>query len=81
MTSKIIKNQRKLARNFKIRVEMTENTPLNILEEMLIEMFDEGVNQYLKKEKKKNPEKSQKQILIEMYRLRERLKGRRYKYE
>ena len=38
MTSKTIENQRKLARNFTKRVEMTENTPLNILEEMLIEM-------------------------------------------
>jgi len=70
---------RKLMRNFKGLVELTHKTPLKDLENMLTETYDYAINDYIKIEKKRNPEKSRKEILIEMYKLRERLKGRKSK--
>ncbi len=77
MTLNPIKEKRKIARDFLGKVEMAKRTPLKVLEKMFIELYDEGIKTYIRKEKEKYPEKSRKQILIEMYALSERLKGRR----
>jgi len=72
-----ITQYRKLVRNFKGRVELTKKTPLKDLENMLIEIYDYGIKDYIRIEKKMHPNKSRKEILIEMYKLREKLKGRK----
>ena len=68
--------QRKISRDFKSKVELTKKTPLPILERMLCEYYDEGIKTFIKTEKKKHPEMSEKEILIRMYRLSEKLKGK-----
>jgi hypothetical protein len=77
MTSNSKKENRKIARDFLGKVKMAEKTPLKVLERMFIEIYDEAIRTYIINEKKKNPHKSQKEILIEMYKLSERLKGRK----
>jgi len=72
-----ITQYRKLVRNFKGRVELTQKTPLKDLENMLIEIYDYGINDYIRTEREMHPNKSRKEILIEMYKLREKLKGRK----
>jgi len=72
-----ITQYRKLVRNFKGRVELTKKTPLKDLENMLIEIYDYGIKDYIRTEREMHPNKSRKIILIEMYKLREKLKGRK----
>lgn len=72
-----ITQYRKLVRNFKGRVELTKKTPLKDLENMLIEIYDYGIKDYIRTEREMHPNKSRKEILIEMYKLREKLKGRK----
>ncbi len=72
-----ITQYRKLVRNFKGRVELTKKTPLKDLENMLIEIYDYGIKDYIRTEREMHPDKSRKEILIEMYKLREKLKGRK----
>ena len=73
------KNFRKISRNFKERVELMKRTPLKELEKMSVEMFEYGVRDYIRTEREMHPNKSKKEIIIEMYKLREKLKGRKIK--
>jgi len=77
MKSDSDKNYRKIVRNFKARVDLMKKTPLKKLEKMFIEMYDYGVQDYIRTEKLIHPNKSDKEIIIEMYKLREKLKGRK----
>lgn len=70
---------RKISRDFKGKIKLTERTPLRKLEKLFIEMYDFGLMNYLKIEKERHPLKSRKEIIIEMYKLREKLKGRKIK--
>ena len=79
MTVDFHKNYRKLSRNFKSQVELANRTSIEILEKMLVELHDFYVQNYIKTENEKYPEKSRKEIIIEMYQLREKLKGRKKK--
>ena len=72
-----ITQYRKFIRDFKGRVELMKKTPLNDLENMLIEIYDYGIKDYIRTEREMHPNKSRKEILIEMYKLREKLKGRK----
>ncbi len=77
MKSDIDKNYRKIVRNFKGRVDLMKKTPLKELEKMFIEMYDYGIQDYIRTEKSIHPDKSDKEIILEMYKLREKLKGRK----
>lgn len=77
MKTETDKNYRKIVRNFKARVKLMEKTPLKDLEKMFIEMYDYGIQDYIRTEKLMYPEKNTKEIVIEMYKLREKLKGRK----
>ncbi|TFF93503.1 MAG: hypothetical protein EU544_05795 [Promethearchaeota archaeon] len=77
MTSYSTKYSRSIARDFLGKVEMAKNTPLKVLERMFNEIYDEAMKTYLRTEHEKYPHKSQKQILIKMYEISERLKGRK----
>lgn len=78
MTKNFNKNYRKLARNFKGRVELTKKTPLKDLEKLFIEMYDYGLENYIKTEMKNHPKMSQKEIILGMYELHKKMKGRKY---
>lgn len=77
MKTETDKNYRKIVRNFKARVKLMEKTPLKDLEKMFIEMYDYGIQDYIRTEKLMYPDKNTKEIVIEMYKLREKLKGRK----
>ncbi|MGV9202663.1 MAG: hypothetical protein ACOC44_01415 [Promethearchaeia archaeon] len=60
-------------------MKLTEQTSQRKLEKMFVELYDFGVNSYLKTEKKRFPEKSTKEIIIDMYKLSDKLKSRNIK--
>ncbi len=66
-------NYRKLMRDFKGRVELMKRIPLKELEKMFIELYEYGINDYIKTEKELHPNKTRKEIIISMYKLREKL--------
>jgi hypothetical protein len=70
---------RKFHRDFKWKVKMANITSLHILEQMFRELFDENLNTFIKTEKERYPELTEKEILINMYLLSEKLKGRKNK--
>lgn len=76
MKTKEEKEHRKFSRDFKGKVELTKKTPLSDLEEMFSEYYDESIELYLRIEKEKHPNTSEKEILIGMYKLSEKLKGK-----
>ncbi len=79
MRTDLDKKFRKISRDFKGKVELTNKTPIEYLEKMFVEMYDFNLQYYIDTERKLHPKKSRKEILIEMYKLKERLKGRKYK--
>jgi len=68
---------RKNARDFKGRIEIMKKTDLEKIESLFLELYDLGLKDYLQKEKKRYPEKTQKQIIIDMYRLHDKLRRKR----
>ncbi len=78
MKSEISKQFRKISRDFKGKVALMEKTPLEDLEKMVSEYYDEGITTFIRIEKNKNPDMTEKEILIEMYKLSEKLKGKKH---
>ncbi len=72
---------RKLERDFKKRVELMKNIPLEHLEKIFIELYDVGLKEYIDNEKKRFPNKSTKDIIIDMHMFHEKMKGRRNKWK
>jgi hemerythrin-like domain-containing protein len=70
-------HNRKIARDFLGKVEMAKKTPQKVLEQIFMEIYEEGIKRYIKRERERFPNKPRKQILIEMYELKEKLKGRK----
>jgi len=79
MTTEKDKEVRKISRDFKGKVKLMEKTPLRDLDKMFSEYYDEGIERYIRDEKLKHPNMTEKEILIEMYKFSEKLKGRKYK--
>jgi len=79
MKKDLAKQYRKISRDFKAKVKLTEETPLEDLEKLFVELYDFGLENYIKTERERHPQKSEKEIIIEMYQLREKLKGRKIK--
>ena len=67
---------RKISRDFRGKVELMKKTPLKDLEIMFSEYYDEAIENYIRTEKKKHPNMTEKEILIGMYELSEKLKGK-----
>jgi hypothetical protein len=44
---------------------------------MFIEIYEYGINDYIRKEREQYPERSTKEIILKMYELRDKLKGRK----
>jgi len=66
---------RKISRDFKGRIEKMKTTPLKILESMFLELYNYGLEEFIKTEKLKYPDKSRKEIVIDMYKMHDKLKG------
>ena len=79
MTTEKDKEVRKVSRDFKGKVKLVEKTPLRDLDKMFSEYYDESIEWYIREEKAKHPNMSEKEILIEMYKFSEKLKGRKHK--
>ena len=50
---------------------------LEISESIFLELHEFGLQEYLKVEKEKHPDKTRKEIILGMYKLHDRLKGKR----
>ena len=77
MTSESNTNFRKITRDFKGRIELMKKTELKKIESIFLEIFELGLQDYIQKEKKRYPDKSHKEIIIDMYQLHDKLRGRR----
>jgi hypothetical protein len=75
MRSKEDREYRKIVRNFKGRVDMMNRASIETLEAMFLELHEFGLNEYIKKEREKQPNKTRKEIIIDMYKLHDKLKN------
>ena len=58
---------RRTARNFKGKIELMKRTPLKIIEANFLELHEMCMQKYIEIEKNKFPEKTRKEIIIDMY--------------
>jgi hypothetical protein len=79
MTSEGNDNPRKTIRDFKGRIELMRKTELKKLESLFLEIYDLSLQYYIQKEKEKYPNKTHKEIIIDMYKFHDRLRGRKKK--
>ena len=77
MTSELNNNFRKKARDFKGRIEMMKRTNLEKIESLFLELFELGLIDFIQKEKERHPNKTHKEIIIEMYQYHDKLRGRK----
>ncbi|MBD3339627.1 MAG: hypothetical protein GF353_10990 [Candidatus Lokiarchaeota archaeon] len=75
MSSEENLKQRKIARDFKGRIEMMKHTSIEILESMFLELYNYGLEEFIKKEMERYPNKSRKEIILDMYKIHDKLKG------
>lgn len=74
MSTKENRDFRKIARDFKGRIERMKHTPIENLEAMFLELYNFGIEEYIRTEKKKDPKKKRKAIILDMYKLHDKLK-------
>jgi len=77
MTSELNTKFRKIARDFKGRIELMKKTDLKQIESIFLEIYELGLQDYLQKEKERNPDKTHKEIIINMNQFHDRLRGRK----
>ena len=77
MSPKTERMFRKKVRDFKGHIQMMNKTPLKDLENLFLEIHENALQDYITTERKRNPQKSRKEIIIEMYQLHDKLKGKR----
>ena len=68
---------RKISRDFKGRIELMKKTDLKKIESLFLELYELGLRDYLQKEKEKYPDKTHKEIIINMYQFHDRIRGRK----
>ena len=68
---------RKTIRDFKGRIELMNKTDLKKVESLFLELYELGLQDYLRIEKEKYPEKSHKEIIIQMYQFHDKLRGKK----
>ena len=49
------------------KIQIIKRTPQKVLEELFLDMCNSGIDQYITKMQLKYPDKSAKQIMIELY--------------
>jgi len=67
-------NYRKIVRNFKGRMEFMNKTPTEDAVKIFFEICDLGINNYIRIEKERFPNKSIKEIVLEMHQYHEKKK-------
>ena len=77
MTSDSELDLRKQARDFLGRIRLMNRRPLEISESIFLDLHEFGLQEYLKVEKEKHPDKTRKEIILDMYELHDKLKGKR----
>ena len=77
------KNYRKTVRNFKGRMEFMNKTPPEDAVKIFFEICDLGINNYIRIEKERFPNKSIKEIVLEMHNIHEKTKtiGRKNRWK
>ncbi len=68
---------RKIIRDFKGRIELMKKTDLNKIESIFLEIYELGLQAYIQKERERFPERTHKEIIINMYNFHDRLRGRK----
>lgn len=68
---------RKVVRDFKGRIELMKTTTLEKLESLFLELFELGLKHFIQREKERFPDKTHKDIIINMYHFHDRLRGRK----
>ena len=68
---------RKVVRDFKARIELMKTTTLEKLESLFLELFELGLKDFIQREKERFPDKTHKDIIINMYHFHDRLRGRK----
>ena len=77
MTSDSNKNFRKIARDFKGRIELMNRIPVEASISLFFELCNFNLNNYIKIEKERYPNKSIKDIIIKMYEVNNKIKRRK----
>ena len=77
MTSDSEKNFRKKARDFKRRIELMKKIPAEASISLFFELCNFNLNNYIKIEKERYPNKSIKDIIINMYKVNNKIKRRK----
>jgi len=74
---------RKIVRNFKGRMEFMNKTPTEDAVKIFFEICDLGINNYIRIEKERFPNKSIKEIVLEMHQYYEKKKqiGRKNRWK
>jgi hypothetical protein len=74
---------RKIVRDFKGRMEFMNRTPPEDAVKIFFEICDIGINNYIRIEKERFPNKSIKEIVLEMHNIREKTKtiGRKNRWK
>jgi len=72
MKNELNKNFRKLARDFKGRIELMKKIPVETSISLFFELCNFNINNYLKIEKERYPSKSIKDIVINMHKINEK---------
>lgn len=76
MTSEPNKNFRKIARDFKGRIELMKKIPIEISISLFFELCNFNLNNYIKTEKKRFPNKTIKDIIMEKHKIEKKIKLR-----
>ena len=79
MKSDSDKNYRKMVRNFNGRIDLMNRLPQEDSVNLFFEMCDFFINNYIKAEKERFPNKPIREILLDMYKYREKTSGRKIK--
>ncbi|TKJ21806.1 MAG: hypothetical protein CEE43_08945 [Promethearchaeota archaeon Loki_b32] len=77
MTIDSNKNFRKIARNFKGRIELMKKIPTEASISLFFELCNFNLNNYINIEKERYPNKSIKDIIIKMFKINEKMKRRK----
>ena len=68
---------RKTIRDFKGRIELMNKTDLKKVESLFLELYELGLQDYIRIEREKYPENSHKEIIIQMYQFHDNLRGKK----
>ncbi|MBY8986158.1 MAG: hypothetical protein KGD65_13865 [Candidatus Lokiarchaeota archaeon] len=80
MESELNKNFRKLARDFKGRIELMKKIPVETSISLFFELCNFNLNNYIRIEKERFPNNSIKEIIIKMYKINEKNKKKLTNY-